>query len=117
MADLPYGEEDEAAFAQGFGFADVLRKPSRNAKEISAQDTRDGVPTLVEKLVALGEPRPAIVFIFKMAATAAEKTLQEKGFKTFRMPGPFELKEKADMAMLKLARTYVNGVLGSGVTP
>ena len=99
---LPAGTEDEVAFAQGFGFADVVRRPSRSSEDLSQQEILNGMPTLVERLVGLGEPRPAIVFVFKKAADAAEGRLRDTGFKTFRLPGPYARKEDVKKKMLSL---------------
>ena len=38
LSDLPPDREDEAAFVQGFGFADLVRRPTASAKELSANE-------------------------------------------------------------------------------
>lgn len=35
VSPLPDGMEDDAAFAHGYGFADLVRRPTRSGKELS----------------------------------------------------------------------------------
>lgn len=101
---LPAGREDEAAFAQGFGFADVVRRPTQGAKDLSSSQLRVGGLSLVDRLIALGEPRPIIVFTFKKAETAAGDTLRAAGFRTYRMPAPYAATANVRPAMRALAK-------------
>ena len=102
--DLPPGCEDEAAFAQGFGFADVVRQPTRSAADLSPSQLCAGVPLLVDRLAALGKPRPIIVFVFKKAETAAGDALRAAGFRTYRMPAPYAATANVRPAMRALAK-------------
>ena len=102
--DLPAGREDDEAFAQGFGFADVVRRPTPSAAELSRQEICDGVPVLVDRLSALGEARPLVVFVYKKAELAAAGALHEAGFRTYRMPGPYAATGDARLAMLALTK-------------
>lgn len=101
--DLPPEREDEAAYEQGFGFADVVRRPTSAAADLSGTEIRDGALQLIERLFDLGQPRPAIIFVYAKAAKACETALIEKGFYTFRMPGPYEPKNKASSKLAFLA--------------
>ena len=104
LTELPEGREDEVAFSQGLGFADVVRRPTRRAHELSRQEIQRGVLSLVQRLQMLGEPLPVIVFVFKTAEDAAAAALQSAGFKTFRMPGPYVSKAEEKQHMEQLAR-------------
>ena len=103
-ADLPDGREDDEAFAQGFGFADLVRRPTPSAKKLSRQEIRDGVPNLVDRLSALGDPRPLVVFVYKKAEQAADGALHQARFRTYRMPGPYAKTEDVKREMLTLAK-------------
>ena len=103
-ADLPAGHEDERAYALGFGFADVVRRPTRRSDELSGQELREGVPKLVDRLLVLGEPRPLVVFLYKTAESMAAAALQEAGFPTFRLPGPCASREKVTASPLELTK-------------
>ena len=88
---LPGGHEDLAAFAQGFGFADIVRRPTVSATELTEEELIRGSARLVRRLKALPD-RPIIVFVYATAANRAEKALKAEGFETFRLPGPYENK-------------------------
>lgn len=101
--DLPEGKEDEAAFREGFGFADLVRRPTKGAKDLSSDELHEGANQLLQRLLALGEPRPAVVFVFKKAAEMSETMLRHAEFQIFRMPGPYVRKEDEKRTMLLLA--------------
>ena len=44
-------EEDGQLLGQGIGFTDVVKRPTRGAGDLKAQDFRTGVPQLKEKLL------------------------------------------------------------------
>ena len=77
---LPAGEEDEAAFREGFGFADLVRRPTKRAKELSFGELASGTKDLIQRLVELGKPRPVIVFVFKKAFDICGSELRTTGY-------------------------------------
>ncbi len=103
VSSLVSGREDEAAFKQGIGLADMVRRPSPSSKDLSRAEMREGSQHLVQRLCELGEPKPIIVFVYATAADKCESSLKREGFTTFRMPGPYEKRETADRKMLDLA--------------
>ncbi len=61
------GFEDDAAFAAGFGFTDIVKRPSARAHDLGEDEFEAGKVELVEKLDRF---RPGLViFIFKKTAT------------------------------------------------
>ncbi len=105
---LPEGEEDVIAFSEGYGFADLVRKPTSSADDLSTEELREGSSDLLERLLNLGTPRPVIVFVFKKAFDFSATTLQSKGFQVNRMPGPYSKKEDERKIMLDLRRRITN---------
>ena len=101
--DLPEGKEDEVAFREDFGFADLVRRLTKGAKNLSSDELHEGANQLLQHLLALGEPRPAVVFVFKKAAEMSETILQQAGFQIYRMPAPYVRKEDEKRTMLLLA--------------
>ena len=99
---LPEGEEDEMAFSEGFGFADLVRKPTSSADDLSTEELHEGASDLLERLLNLGTPRPVIVFVFKKAFDYSATTLRNKGFQVYRMPGPYSKKADERKIMLDL---------------
>ena len=104
---LSEGKEDEAAYREGFGFADLVRRPTKSADVLTSDDLVKGTQDLVRRLAKLGEPRPAIVFVFKTAFDISSPTLRKAGFQIFRMPGPYAKREDVDQEMLALVNKIV----------
>lgn len=90
---LPEGREDETAFSERFGFSDLVRKPTVSAKDLSTEELRQGADELLKRLLNLGKPRPAVVFVYKTAFDYSAEALQRAGFQVYRMPGPYVKKE------------------------
>jgi double-stranded uracil-DNA glycosylase len=90
--DLPEGFEDRAAFEYGYGFTDLVRHPTRSAKDLTTAEKRAAVPHLLERLSGLGD-HPCMVFHFKDVWNFAAKPLEGSGYRVFKMPGPYEKKE------------------------
>ena len=101
---LSLGAEDDDAYAQGFGFADLVRRPTRSSKDLSREELVEGARELLMRLERLGD-KPLIIFVFAKAADAAEEIVRESGHDTFRMPGPYESKsiERRRMTDLRSA--------------
>ena len=87
IRNLPEGREDEVAFKAGFGFTDVIKKPSASAKELDTKDYEHGRQVTLHKLL---EVRPQLVcFVYKRAAEELDTPLRNAGISTFRCPGPY----------------------------
>ena len=87
----PIGREDDYAVAQGYGFADLIRKPSARATDLTKQEKRNAVPDLASRLGSLPD-RPVIVFVFREALDLCRDGLRRLGFEVFCMPGPYAAK-------------------------
>ncbi|HVS84399.1 MAG TPA: uracil-DNA glycosylase family protein [Gaiellaceae bacterium] len=90
------GWEDDAAFAAGIGFTDIVKRPTSSASEITADELAYGKAIVVSKLEAV---RPKIVvFTFKKTATVIFGSIAGYGFvgkrlaggEVFVMPRPYE---------------------------
>ena len=104
IVSLPVdGWEDEAAFRQGIGFADMVRRPSPCSRDLSRTEIREVARLLVQRLSELGEPKPTIVFVYALTARECESSLERAGFATLGMPSLFEKREIADRMMRGLA--------------
>jgi double-stranded uracil-DNA glycosylase len=91
------GFEDDAAFASGVGFTDIVKRPTRSAAVVSPVDFEHGQELLEAKLAA---HRPGLViFTFKKAAESLFGSFVGNGFvrglrlahsEAFVMPAPYE---------------------------
>ena len=100
IQDLPVGREDEAAFKAGFGFTDVVKKPSASAKELDAKDYEHGRQLALQKLL---EVHPQLVcFVYKRAAEELDTPLRRAGISTFRCPGPYTKRREVGNRMEQL---------------
>jgi 3-oxoacyl-[acyl-carrier protein] reductase len=91
--------EDDAIYAHGYGFADLIRRPTRAAKDLSREEKAAGVADLGIRLSNLGD-RPLIIFTFTEPWDLAGRHLSEMGYRVFRMPGPYASKATVN-AMMK----------------
>jgi TDG/mug DNA glycosylase family protein len=101
---LPRGKEDIAAFAQGFGFADLVRRPSPRVDALTANELRAGAASIGQRIKAATDCR-TIVFVFAKAYHLSAPGLANEGYRTFKMPHPYGASEivRAEMAALKRA--------------
>jgi mismatch-specific thymine-DNA glycosylase len=104
LHDLPAGKEDDAAFAQGFGFADLIRRPTATSAELSGTEITAAVPGLVKRLRPYRTDNPLILYVFKAAERATAPSLQKEGFRTVRLPGPYLAQQMVNEIMSKIAR-------------
>jgi hypothetical protein len=95
---LPHGVEDDAAFAFGYGFADLIRRPTRSSKELTKSELLAAPSNLAIRLGVTGD-HPPIVFIYKDAWKFAGPTLAGLGYPTLRMPGPYEKRARVELMM------------------
>jgi TDG/mug DNA glycosylase family protein len=105
------GTEDDAAFAAGIGFTDIVKRPTRSADELRADEFRHGRVLLEEKLTR-SAPR-LVIFAYKAAATAMFGRFDGNGFipglafadvPVFIMPGPYEATATAEQTLAALAQ-------------
>jgi len=91
------GFEDDAAFASGVGFTDIVKRPTPNATAVSAAEFEHGQHVLEAKLEA--HPPEFVIFTFKKAAESLFGSFTGNGFvpglclahsKVFVMPAPYE---------------------------
>jgi TDG/mug DNA glycosylase family protein len=97
LDDRHDGFEDDAAFASGIGFTDIVKRPTGNATAVSPAEFEHGQSALEAKLK---EHRPELViFTFKKAAESLFGSFAGNGFvpglrlahsEVFVMPAPFE---------------------------
>lgn len=103
------GYEDDAAFAAGVGFTDIIKRPTRSAKELNAAEYAHGHETLLAKLEE-HEPH-LVIFTFKKTAEVLFGKFAGNGFApglrlarsdVFVMPGPYENAASAAATMRTL---------------
>lgn len=108
LPEVTSGYEDDAAVAGGFGFTDVVKRPTASADELTADELRHGAKLLAEKLRALDAP--VLLFPFKKAAVALVGRFDGNGWITrdfegsrlFVMPGPYESSTTASATIATL---------------
>lgn len=107
------GYEDDAAFAAGVGFTDIIKRPTPSAKELKPVEFEHGRELLAAKL---GEHSPKLViFTFKKSAQALFGSFAGNGFvsglqlgssEVFVMPGPYEDADTAAATLQKLGARF-----------
>jgi G:T/U-mismatch repair DNA glycosylase len=100
---LTTGQEDDEAFLRGFGFADLVRRPTKSARELLTEEKLAAVSDLRARLSTTGD-RPAIVFVFTEARKFAKAELEQAGYRVLEMPAPFAGRKDVDCAMGQLKR-------------
>lgn len=100
---LPKGAEDDAAFTRGFGFADVVRRPTKSATDLKPSELRDGARDLLRRLAITNE-RPLILFTYAAAEKAAGDYLRAAGYLTMCLPGPYVARAVVAARMKEIAR-------------
>jgi double-stranded uracil-DNA glycosylase len=105
--------EDDVAFAAGIGFTDIVKRPTRSAKEIRREEFEHGRGLLSEKLAEHGPE--LVIFTFKKTAQTLFGPFAGNGFLTgrtlagsevFVMPGPYESADTVARTMGKLAARF-----------
>jgi TDG/mug DNA glycosylase family protein len=99
--DLAVGREDEDAFSQGVGFADIIRYPTANARTISSRDLQAALPDF-ERRIATTDCR-RLLFVFAAARKAASD-LGMRGYELFEMPGPYAERSVVEERLAQLRR-------------
>jgi len=113
MPDAAGGYEDDAAFAVGIGFTDIIKRPSANAKSLSASEYEHGRELLLAKLERWRPP--LVIFTFKKTAVVLFGEFAGNGFvpglrlgnsEVFVMPGTYEDAGSAAKTMRGLAARF-----------
>ena len=104
------GSEDDVAFAAGVGFSDIVKRPTRGSKEVSAREFAHGRSLLLPKLEK--HRPPLVVFAYKKTAVELFGPFPGNGFlpgrhlahsELFVMPGPYESAATAAKTLRTLA--------------
>jgi TDG/mug DNA glycosylase family protein len=107
------GFEDDAAFASGVGFTDIVKRPTPGEKDVAAAEFQHGRDALVAKLEHYRPP--LVIFTFKRTAVKLFGPFPGNGFvdglrlassDVFVMPGPYEAGDTAN-ATLDTLRAYL----------
>ena len=103
------GFEDDAAFAAGIGFTDVVKRPTRRAEGLRPGELQHGRALLEDKLAGMQVGK--VLFTFKAGAEALLGPLRGHGLiagqelagaEVFVMPGPMERTERVRRALRQL---------------
>jgi double-stranded uracil-DNA glycosylase len=100
--------EDDAAFAAGIGFTDIVKRPTRAAADIDGEELEYGRSLLLEKLDA-AQPE-LVIFTFKKSATVIFGQFDGSGFlaegvagaDAYVMPGPYERADRVERSLMEL---------------
>lgn len=105
--------DDDAAVASGFGFTDIVKRPTASASDLRKEEYTFGLRRLLESLQAVRPP--LTVFTFKKSAEAVLGPfagcglLDQRlgGSQVFVMPGPYAARDaaKRDLAVLRTLLT------------
>jgi TDG/mug DNA glycosylase family protein len=102
-SNLPAGRQDDAAFVQGLGFADLVRRPTTSADDLSKTELARSVPDLLHRLMpAYGA---LVIFVYALAHKAANRSLIEAGWSVARMPGPYASRHLVATQMAEIAES------------
>lgn len=96
------GAEDDFAVKLGFGFADLVRRPTPRGNGLTTREKAQGAADLIARMQRLPD-RPRIVFVFKEASDFAASGLEKAGFRTVRLPGPYAPRDLAASQMKELS--------------
>ena len=109
LDDTGFDWEDDAALAGGFGFTDVVKRPTPHAADVRPDERVHGAALLRDKLRDV--EAPAVIFTFKDAATSMIGRFRGAGWidgasicgaSVFVMPGPYERRDIVDSVMVDL---------------
>lgn len=107
---MPIGRYfEEPALSVGVGFTDIVKRPSRGEGDVRKDEIAHGASKLGEKLTAQGVPLIVCVFRHPVAAllgSAGTPGMQSRrtawGAQVFRMPGPFDRRDRVIETMAEL---------------
>jgi TDG/mug DNA glycosylase family protein len=103
---------DDVSFASGVGFTDIIKRPTRSARELAADEYEFGRDLLIKKL-QVNKPS-LVIFTFKKTAEIIFGKFAGNGFvnemlggsDVFVMPGPYESAVSARDTMNELASHF-----------
>lgn len=104
------GYEDDAAFAVGVGFTDLVKRPTPSDKDVTDEEREQGRP-LLERKLRDADPE-LVIFAFKSAARTLFGGFEGNGFvpglelaerDVFVMPGPTESTHTSEPTLRALA--------------
>ncbi len=76
------GQEDSVLFHQGFGFMDLVRRPTARASQLRSDEWRQGGDSLIQRVADLA-CRPCVVMVYKSVADIAGSRFHQLGYRTF----------------------------------
>lgn len=104
------GFADDAALQRGVGFTDIVKRPTRQATDLSARDYEHGRRLLAERLRNVAAP--LVIFSFKTAAERFyDRRIEGAGFRVglrvgdadvFILPGPYAARPVVDRTLATL---------------
>ncbi len=103
LPSLRLGAEDDDSYDLGYGFLDLIRRPTASGKDLTTVEKSVAVDDLVARLATTGD-RPLIVFRYKEPRTLAEARLMEMGYSVLQVPSPYLKKECSDEMMKQLQK-------------
>jgi hypothetical protein len=112
LHDLRAGREDDDAFLQGIGFADLTRLPSKSSAHFCIRQCRAAVPDLLRRLSGLG--RVPIIFRYKTLSEVVEGQLRQAGHEVLRIPSPPGKNSDPPRQRVELMRAIQRGVGTTG---
>jgi TDG/mug DNA glycosylase family protein len=98
---MPRGKEDDFAFELGFGFADLIRRPTASSKDLTSFEKLAAVPDLAFRL-SVTQDWPLIVFTYAEPCRLAGPVLSRAGYRFLKMPGPYAARELVERQMREL---------------
>ena len=100
---------EESALASGAGFTDIVKRPSRGEGDVSPEEILHGSAQLTENLRSRGIElivgvfrHPVKVLLGSEGAPGMQTKRTSWGAQVFRMPGPFDKREKVERVMAEL---------------
>lgn len=100
---LPRGAEDDQAFELGYGFCDLVRRPTASSQQLTREELRVAPADLLARPAATGD-RPPIVFTYASARKCAEHVLTARGYGIHQMPSPYASHSQSRTRMQELQK-------------
>ncbi|GAA4178453.1 uracil-DNA glycosylase family protein [Gryllotalpicola koreensis] len=100
---------EESALAAGIGFTDIVKRPTKGEGGVSAIEIEQGRRALRDKLAACEVPLVICVFRHPVrallgaeGAPGVQRHRTDWGAAVFRMPGPFDARDRVASVMAQL---------------
>lgn len=105
---------EEAALAAGVGFTDIVKRPSTGERDLHAEEIRHGSAVLETKLcerqinlIVCVFRHPVEILLGSEGTPGFQPRTTSWGARVFRMPGPFDKRERVQHVMAELRDTVV----------